>query len=335
MSEPAETPEPESEDERPERQEGQAETTRRRRGRKPVREKVEDFLDEVDPTGWGNLMDAAGRYVHRLTLRSAAFTPEGGPLDELLEIVERLNATLRRLVPGARPHAAVIAPTNSMEIAIYAPISEMEVSQEETPDARDDAEEKHVPQPTELPLPRLLPHTTLAVAALAQLSMLDADEAVRTARALSPSIGTELGKLTATLWDKGVDLDLGAVKPEARFTVERSQAITERTDAAVEVPNVLVKVLGVLDGARSGKRTFELIPDRSARLDPALGPNRPDRVLRGELSPHAYRQIRQQNLWSAHVEARIKVFRRRRGRTFEITGLRMTSIERRYRRGRR
>jgi hypothetical protein len=75
----------------------------------------------------------------------------------------------------------------------------------------------------------------------------------------------------------------------------------------------VVTIAGVLQGANSGGTgQFEIKTDERLELDRRLGSRlRPGATIGGQLTPAARRQIRRDNLWDAHVEADVRVVRRR------------------------
>jgi hypothetical protein len=336
-SQPARTPddaEPDAADDQ--QTDPPRDTAGQRKGRRR-RETVADVVDE-DPTslqGEIELMTGAGEWLRKVILRGGEITAQGGPIRNVVEIAGRIDAMLRELMPTADPYMRALDAGNSMTLVVYAPQEEIAAAaarssgQSHGDDGATDARPADGDPHEQI---HRLPDTAVAMVALAHvMSRPDAAAAATTARAISAASADELRKLTTVLVDHQVQLDLAEIRPDTVLTVERAQAIMERLDAAAEQPPVPAEVVGVLEGAHSGKRTFQLAPDAGAQLHPALGPHYAGRIIKGTMSSHAYAQIREHNLWSADVRARLKVTRSRRGTTSRLEGVHMTSVQPRYR----
>jgi len=274
-------------------------------------------MEEGDGLSETTELMVAGGPEHTFRLLGQRLTSLGGPVREVLNLVDGLADLILTTFPKADPGLASIASTHSIDVTFYVPEHEIKA-------ARAWAEYYEDEESFEA-----LPDTTLAVATVADVLTFTPPEAARQARAINGRTSDRLRRLALELREREVSLGLPTV-PELA-TPEWSQDVVEHIDYYEEIKPQMATVVGVLRGARSASTRpgdFELETDSDARLDPVVGARlAPGATIRGELSGQARKQIREGGLWDTHVEARIKVTRRRQGPSIRVENRRMTSVK--------
>jgi hypothetical protein len=288
--------------------------TRRRRKltrRLEEREKQDGQLSDTT-----ELMVVGGP-EHTFRLLGERLTSSGGPVRDVLKLVGELAELVLAAFPAADPGLASVTSPASIDVTFYVPQHERAAARAWS-DYHEDQESYEA-----------LPNTTLALATVADVLTYAPPDAARQARAISGQTSDRLRKLAVGLREREVSLGLPTTPPLA--TPNWSQEVVDHIDRYEEVKPTIVTVVGVLAGARAKRARpgdFELDTDPTIRLDPAVGQRlSPGATITGELSPNARQQIREGGLWDKHVEARIKVTRRRQGTSDTIANRRMTAVK--------
>ncbi|MBJ7518465.1 MAG: hypothetical protein JHC84_02115 [Solirubrobacteraceae bacterium] len=259
------------------------------------------------------------RYAERLLLQGEGLTDRGGPADVVLDLVRDWVRAIKAVNPGANPVLERLVPTSSMEIVLHPPDEEIV-----------DAGRRQAYFEDTDSLDVALPETTLAIAAITTVLTAEPEAGAEAARTIGVTAADAIRDLAADLADREIEATIGLGSDSAtKIEPEHLLRVVEQLDATSELPPVTVTVVGVLNGANSrGDGQFEIETDAQVQLDPAFGRRKKaGDVVQGALTPKARREIRKDNLWDRHVEARVQLVRRQRGpKSTRIESVRLMSV---------
>ncbi len=259
-----------------------------------------------------------------VTLHADELTDHGGPAKLILELGLKVVRTIETIMPSADAWLTGVQP-GSMKMFLEPSPRELEQALARRRYYNFDPAEE----------PTAATDTSLAVSALGViLSSDDVEKAAVSTRGISAATVDAVRGLSVSLVDAGVS----AVDIDHFGEIRDTQivALVEQLDRVAELKPEVVPIVGVLQGANSsGEGRFEIKTDERIGLSPYLGNRRrPGDTVRGTLTQAARAQIRDQALWDRHVEASIEIYRRQRGQSIRIEGIRLLGVAPRYSDGR-